>query len=396
MPNEFGLEGDSNSTRNVLVTTRDVLAQTPSKIYEELQADLANPGKIATVAVVSTGVGFGTTAMLSKFPKAGPYVIAGLAGYQAVRYAGSTLDFLGEASHANTDFQRRLLVERAASGIGREGAMMIEGTPGLILGGGLATKMVGTPPAFKAIGSWSERNVGRPLSNATSASKEFVSEQWAFRGPGRMPLPANILSQEGKVNALELSEMLVAKHPWRGVETGRSIDLLGERVSKPLYGKATSLDPGFPDKPGRILFHTHGPESSVGTRPGLFDLKATQDVGIISRGNQTAFFVGQGREFNAALAAGTERAFAPKLQTLVLDSERKSAFILESMWQPELAAWQPALPKFVDYKTARSTLTKLDVTKPWPQIQQIPALPSIRGHNVDLSALNWLRTGAMH
>lgn len=397
MPNEFGLDRESHATENVLVTTRDTLAKTPSKILEELQNDFTqNPGKVATVAVASTALGFGTTAMLSKFPKVGPYVVAGVAAYQGIRYAGNALDFLSEASSADTDFQRQLLVERASSGLGREGAMMIEGTPGLIAGGALATKMVGTPPAFRAVGSFVERNTPGSISRATAATKEFVSEQWAFRGPGKMALPENILAADGKVNALELSEVLIPKHVWKGVETGRSIDLLGGRISKPLYGKPTSLDPGFRDQPGRILFHTHGPESTIGTRPGLFDLKATQDFGIISRGKQTAFFVGQGREFNAAVAAGTEKAFAPKLQTLVLDSERQSAFVLESVWQPQLSAWHPAVPKFVDFKSAKAALTKIDITKPWPQIQEIPALPSIRGQNVDLSALQWLRTGVMH
>ncbi len=396
MGNEFGIE-KSNSTENVLVTTRDTLARTPSKLLEELHNDFTqNPGKVATVAVASTALGFGTTAMLSKFPKVGPYVVAGVAAYQGVRYAGSTLDFLGEASNANTDFQRKLLVERASTSLGREGAMMIEGTPGLIVGGALATKMVGTPPAFKAVGSFVERNTPGSISRATAATREFVSEKWAFHGPGKMELPANILTQEGKVNALELSEILIPKHQWKGVETGRSIDLLGGRISKPLYGKPTSLDPGFRDQPGRILFHTHGPESAIGTRPGLFDLKATQDFGIISRGKQTAFFVGQGREFNAALAAGAEKTFAPKLQALVLDTERKSAFVLESVWQPQLSAWNPAAPKFVDYQSARAALTKLDITKPWSQIKEIPTLPSIRGQSIDWSALQWLRTAGVH
>lgn len=390
---DFGLDRDSNATENILVTTRDALAKTPSKILEELQNDMQNPGKVATVAVVSTGLGFGTTAMLSKFPKAGPYVVAGVAGFQALRYAGDTLGFLTDAASANSDYQRTMLSDRASSSMGREGAMMIEATPGLVLGGSLATKMVGTPPAFKAVGSFAERNVGRPIASATAATKEFVVEQWAFRGPGKMPLPANILSQEGKVNALELSEILIPKHVWKGVETGRSIDLLGGRISKPLYGKPTTLDPGFSDKPGRILFHTHGPESTIGTRPGLNDIRATQDFGIISRGNQTAFYVGQGREFNAAVAAGAEKTFAPKLQALVLDTERKSAFLLESVWEPQLAAFTPAVPKYVDYKTARSTLTKLDITKPWSQLKEIPTVPA-RGQNVDAEALFWLRSGA--
>jgi hypothetical protein len=384
----------SGSTANILATSRDVLAQTPSKIYDELAADLQQPGKLATVTAVSTGLGFGTTAMLSKFPKAGPYVIAGVAGIQAVRYAGSTLGFLSEASHANSDFERRMLADHTSSKLGREGAMMIESTPGLVLGGSLAARMVGTPPAFKSIGSFAERNVGRPLSSATAATKEFVAEQWAFRGPGRMPLPANILTSEGKVNALELGEMLAAKHPWTGVETGRSVDLLYARISKPLIGKPTSLDPGFRDRPGRILFHTHGPESAIGTRPGVFDLKASQDLGIIARGKQTAYFVGQGREFNAAIAAGTEKAFAPKLQTLVLDSERQSAFLLESQWQPGTLGWSPSAPVFVDYQAARAALTKVDITKPWSEFSKIPTLPSLRGQKVDWDAMNWLRRAA--
>jgi hypothetical protein len=375
--------------------TRDVVAASPGAIYDQLHADMQNPKKLVATTATSAAIGFGTVALLSKAPKVGGFVVAGLAGYQALSYGGSTMDFLGKAGHANTDLQRKQLVDEYSRGIGREGAMFIEATPGAIVGGSLAVKAVGMPNSFNTIGRFVDRNTPTPIKNATLATREFVNEQWAFRGPGRMPLPANILHSDGRVNALEIGEMLSAKHPWTGVETGRSIDLLNMRVSKPIIGKPSSLDPGFRDKPGRILFHTHAPDSPIGTRPGHFDLLATQDVGIVSRGSQTAYFVGQAREFNAAARAGLADAFAPRLQTIVLDSQKKTAFTLDSVWLPKTESWQPAVPRFVDYQAAQETLKRLNIAQPWSQIKEIPVLPSIRGHAVDFGALGWLKTGTV-
>jgi len=379
---------------NVFAVTKDVLAATPGKIYDQLYEDVTQrPGKVATVTAVSAGVGYGTTALLAKAPKVGGVVIAGAATFQALRYGAHTLDFIGEATDAGSEFQRRVLAERASKSLANEGALMVESAPGLVAGGILATRHFGTPKAYTAIGEWADRNVVKPVAKMPATAREVATETWAFNGPGRMRLPSQMLSQEGKVNALELGEMLSARHPWTGVETGRSIDLLKMRISRPFKGTHDGVDPGFSDKPGRILFHTHGPESAIGTRPGFKDLIATQDVGIVSRGSQTAFYAGQGREFNHALAAGADDVFAPKLQTLVLDAQRQTAFTLESVWQPKLSSWQPAVPRFVDYQRAREAMKSLDITKPWQDIQKIPTLPSIRGHRVDFEALNWMRTG---
>lgn len=395
MGSEFGFRDEPSSTENVLKTTRDLVAETPSALYNQLSDDMRNPGKLATTFGVSTAAGFGMTALLSKAPKVGGIVVAGVAGYEALRYGSHGLDFIGRAADANTDFQRKQLVDRYSKGLAREGATMIEATPGMLVGGSLAVKAVGMPNSYKAVGSLIERNTPQSIKNASAAGKEFVAEQWAFRGPGKMQLPSNILHTDGKVNVLDLGEFLAPKHPWQGVETGRSVDLLRQKISKPIIGKAESIDPGFADKPGRILFHTHGPESSIGTRPGQFDLVATQDLGIISRGNQRAYFVGQAREFNAAVKAGTAETFSPKLQTLILDTERKTAFTLESVWLPRLQSWQPAVPKFVDYQAAQNSLRSINITKPWEQIGELPVLPSIRGQNIDFSSLNWLKTGTI-
>ena len=395
MGSEFGFRDEPSSTENVLKASRDLVVATPSALYNQLSDDMQNSSKLATTVGVSTAAGFGITALLSKAPKVGGFVVAGMAGYEALRYGSHGLDFIGQAADANSDSQRKQLVDRYSKGLAREGATMIEATPGMLLGGSLAVKAVGMPNSYKAVGSLIERNTPQAVKNATATGKEFVAEQWAFRGPGKMQLPSNILHADGKVNVLDLGELLAPKHPWQGVETGRSIDLLRQRISKPIIGKAESLDPGFADKPGRIFFHTHGPESSIGTRPGQFDLVATQDLGIISRGSQRAYFVGQAREFNAAVKSGTSETFSPKLQTLILDTERKTAFTLESVWLPRLQSWQPAVPKFVDYQAAQNSLRSINITKPWEQISEIPVLPSIRGQNIDFSSLNWLRTGTI-
>ncbi len=384
---------------NMLRATGATLSETPSKLYDEVAKDLQDPKKMLTLAAVSTGVGYGSTALLAKFPKAGGVALAGVAGYQVYRYGANTLGFLSEAGDASTEYQRRMLAERSSLGLAREGAMLIEGTPGALAGGYLATRSFGVPPLYKTIGRAADKAVLKPASKAGTAAKEFVYEQWAFRGPGNMDLPANILHKEGTVNVLELSEMLAARHPWKGVETGRSIDLLGHRISKPIKGEATSFELGFSDKPGRVLFHTHGPDRIGGARPGRYDLIATHDVGIIQRGGYTGFYVGQGREFNAALASGTKETFAPKLQALFLDPKRETAFVLESVWQPKLSSWQPAAPKFVDYKEARTALSKLDITKPWQAIDKIPTAVPLRGRDaggkggeVNAEIFTWMRT----
>lgn len=389
---QYGFRDEPTSAENILVTTRDVLAATPGKFLQEIHNDLQNPTKLATVGVVSTGVGFGATALLTKFPKVGGYAMAGLAGVQVLRYGANTLDFFGEASDANNEYRRKMLVERASTGLGREGAILVESTPGLILGGSLAVRAVGTPQAFRSVGSWTDRNVVQPVKSASVGTREFVAEKWAFRGPGSKPLPGGILHEEGTVNALKLSEMLTARHPWTGVETARSVDLVNGRMTKLISGKPASIDFGFADKPGRILFHTHGPESAIGVRPGRFDLLATQDVGIVSRGTQTAFYVGQGREFNAAVAAGAGKTFSPRLQTVILDSEKQSAVLLESVWQTKLSSWQPTVPKYVDYQKARQALSRLDITKPWAELQALPTVPKPQAAD---DALKLLRTGGI-
>ncbi len=386
----------SERVSNMLRTTGATLSETPSKLYDEVAKDLQDPKKMLTLAAVSTGVGYGTTALLAKYPKVGGVAAAGLCGYQLYRYGSETINFLSEAGDASTDYQRRMLAERASYGLARESAMLIEGTPGALAGGYLATRTFGTPPLYKAIGRAADKAVGKPVSKASTAAKEFVSEQWAFRGPGNMDIPPNIFHKEGTVNVLELSEMLAARHPWKGVETGRSVDLLKHRISKPITGDKTTFELGFRDKPGRILFHTHGPDRVSGARPGRFDLIATHDLGIIQRGGYTGFYVGQGREFNAALTAGTKESFAPKLQALFLDPKRETAFVLESVWQPKLSSWQPTTPKFVDYKEARSTLSNLNITKPWQAISKIPASTPTRGRDaVDVEIYTWMQSHSL-
>lgn len=376
-----GYEYDSNTgfqrVENAALVTGQTLAATPGKIWDEIRTDLSSrPDKVMTVAGISTAAGFGVTSLLTKFPRVGTAGLAVVLGVQGIRYGGEALGFLSEASRAGDDFSRKQLVDRGSSRLGNEGALFIESAPGLALGGSLASKMVGTPPLYSAIGRSVDQRVVQPLSTK-------INETWAFHGPGRMKLPAGTVSDEGFVNVLKLEESLVPRHPWNGIETGRSIDLLKGRISRPVTGQKAEIDFGVVQRPGRLPFHTHGANDEI---PSLSDVLHTMDIGMIRSGGRTTYYVGQAREYQAAKLANQLEKFEPKLQALVIDHGAQTARTLESTWTVKPAVpgsnIQPSeLKRFggtwVDYQASTASLSRLDITKPWSQIGQIPVLPSV-------------------
>jgi|AGTN01.3.fsa_nt_gi hypothetical protein len=375
-----GYEYDSNSgfqrVENAALVTGQTLAATPGKIWDEIRTDLSSrPEKVMTVAGISTAAGFGVTSLLTKFPRAGTVGLAVVLGYQGIKYGGEALGFLSEASHAGDDFSRKQLVDRGSSRLGNEGALFIESAPGLALGGSLASKMVGTPPLYSAIGRSVDNRVIQPISSK-------VNETWAFYGPGRMKMPAGTLTDEGFVNVLKIEETLAGRHPWSGVETGRSIDLLKGKISRPITGTKAEIDFGFAEKPGRLPFHTHNANDEI---PSLSDVLHTMDVGLIRSGERTTFYLGQAREYKAAQLAGRVDEFVPKLKALTIDHGKETARTIESNWtltrlpgtNKLTTDLQGFLGTHVDYQAARTTLSRLDITKPWSQIGQIPVLEKI-------------------
>ncbi len=378
---------------NASVVTGRVLAETPSAIWDELSYDLSQRrGQVAQVAGLSTGLGFGATTLLTRAPRVGGLILAGALGYQAYQYGRETLGFLSEASSTSNEAYRDALVDRGRSAMGREGALLVESSPGLFAGGYLASRLVGTPALYNSVGRFSDSYIRQPIANVTSRAANVVSETYAFHGPGRMRLPASTVTAEGNVNVLEISETLGPHHRWGGVETGRSVDLLRSRISRPVSGMESHVDVPYSNRPGRLTYHTHGPENPMGGRPSLHDIVNTRDLGIIQRGNQTTFYVGRASEVDAAISSGVGDRMPLDLKAIVLDSERQTAFLLESTWQSSSRTWSPMIPQYVDYQRARSTLRALDITNPWSQIERIPSITKSTFVAADLEPLTWGRT----
>lgn len=356
-------KGTLQSIENMASVSARTLAETPSAFIDEISNDFSNPSKLLKENAVGFGIGFGATAALKKFPKAGMIAGGALLTYQAIKYGAGVVGFLDEAADADTESQRNYLVNHGSYALGRESATIVGTLPGFALGGGAAIKAFGTPPLYSAIGS-------------------AAKDQWQFMAPGSFRMQQGLINSE-RANILTLSERLGAEHPWNGVEMARSVKLTSGRVSKAAGGTDDFIHAlPFKDKPGRIMFHTHGPMSETGVRPGTFDLAMTSDVGVITSGKSTAVYLGQAREFQ--LAKTTSQEFAPKLQALILDSADKTAHIVDTAWSPALGGWKYQLPKGVNYDKAREVLAALDMKNPWAHISKIPELeqPFATSHEI--------------
>lgn len=364
---------------NAAAVTGRVVLETPGAIWDEIHYDLKErPGEVLKTGAVSTGVGFGATALLERYPRTAGLALAGLLTYQGIKYGGETLGFLKDASGASDEASRQFYVNQGKNALGREGALLVESTPGLLAGGYLASRTLGTPRLYDQIGSLAERRVLAP-----------ARDYYSFRGPGSMRLSETAINAEGRVNVLEIGETLASRHAWTGVETGRTVDLLSLRASRAASGTAGSVELPMPNRAGRITFHTHAPDGAIGSRPSLIDIQNTRDFGIIQRGNQTTYFVGRAAEHDAALATGAQRPL--DMKALILDSERQSAFLLESTWQGEAVGWSQYMPRYVDYNQARTTLKALDITKPWSQFESIPAITKVNATAADIAPTFWSR-----
>ncbi len=356
-------QGTLQSIENMASVSARTLAETPSAFADEIAKEFSNPQKLLQDNAMGFGIGFGATAALKKFPKAGVVVGGALLTYQAFKYGAGVAGFLSEAADADTEAQRDYLGTYGAHALGKESAVMVSTLPGFALGGGAAIKAFGTPPLYSAIGT-------------------AAKDQWQFVAPGSFRMQRGLINAE-RANIMTLSERLAAEHPWNGVEMARSIKLSSGRVSKATSGSEDFVGSlPFKDKSDRVLFHTHGPNSVTGVRPGTFDLAGTTDVGIITQGNSTAIYIGQAREFQAAKA--TSQEFAPKLQALILDHSQKTAHVVDTVWSPALGEFKYALPKGVNYFQARETLATLDMKNPWAHISKIPSLdqPFATSHEI--------------
>lgn len=333
---------------NELSVTGRVALATPGKILDEIQNDWKNDKtKLLTTTLESAAIGFATAIAFKSAPGAAILATGVLAGLGVI---SKTAPMFGSAWNANTDAQRDLLVNKYSADFGRTGATITEALPGFALGGKAGSI---TLARSEALQNFAYKNITKPI--------EFpLQEQIAFRGPGATMLPEGAI-KAGSVDALKLSETLA---PQAGVERARSLDLQTGKASRIFVGKETEVTPKFEDRSGRVLIHTHPLEA--GPRPGLYDIKATQDLGIIRSGDYRTFYIGQ-----KGLGSGEAQ-----LKALILDDANKQAFILHNQPGTNGYTWQHAAPQYVEYEGAASSLRSLDVKNAWSQFDALPRVPA--------------------
>lgn len=336
-----------------------VALATPGAILDEVQKDWAtNKTKLLTTTLESAAIGYATGFAFKSAPAAALLATGVLAGIGVI---SKTAPMFGDAWNANSDAQRNSLVNKYSLDFGKTGATMAEGLPGFMLGGKAASISLARSEALQ---NFAYKNITKPI--------EFpIQEQIAFRGPGATMLPEGTL-KAGSVDALKLSETLAPKP---GAELARSLDLQTGRASRIFTGKEFEVTPKFEDRSGRALIHTHPTE--VGPRPGLYDLTATQDLGIIRSGDYRTFYIGQ-----KGLGSGEAQ-----LKALILDDANKQAFLLHNRPGTNGYTWQHAAPQYVEYEGATSALKSLDVKNAWSQFESIPkAAPSANLEHLKIAA----------
>ena len=333
---------------NELSVTGRVALATPGKIFDEIQNDWAHDKtKLFTTTIESAAIGFATAIAFKSAPGAAILATSVLAGLGVI---SKTAPMFGGAWNANTEAQRDSLVNKYSADFGRTGATIVEGLPGFALGGKAGSFSLARSEAMQ---NFAYKNLTKPI--------EFpLQEQIAFRGPGATMLPEGAI-KAGSVDALKLSETL---SPQVGVERARSLDLQTGKASRVFVGKETEVTPKFEDRSGRMLIHTHSLEA--GPRPGLYDIKATQDLGIIRSGDYRTFYIGQ-----KGLGSGEAQ-----LKALILDDANKQAFLLHNQPGTKGFTWQHAAPQYVEYEGATASLRSLDVKNAWSQFESLPKIPT--------------------
>ncbi|MBI4533232.1 MAG: hypothetical protein HY711_04725 [Candidatus Melainabacteria bacterium] len=361
------LEDLGQHVRNEAAVVGQVLAQAPGAIWEEIcndwQHDRHNLLKREGCAL---GVGAGLGVLLSRSPVLGGVALAVPTFAYGLGMASAVTSVLGRAWDANTQASRQALVSETTSKLAREGATTLETMPALILGGGA--------------GVWASRRVyalDRLAFGVTEAAefpaRSLIPERLSWVGPGTKKLSSTLLMADGSFDALKLSELLASQHPWQGVEVARAVRLSDMRVSRAMPGTPFSNQLGFPDAPGRVLFHTHPPvlatngRSVLGARPSIGDLKETLDVGIIQSGEVTTIYQGAAREFVASHTAGT--SFSPVMRAVTLDRQHQTALAWETRWDSSAGSYVPTLPTPLDYNQTLQVLSRWD--RQWSSIQAI-------------------------
>ena len=76
-------------------------------------------------------------------PKTGKTMLVGAALYSGYHYGSRALDFFSDATEAKSWNDRNNLVDRGSFGLAREGVLLTEAAPGMLLGGSLGVRAFG-------------------------------------------------------------------------------------------------------------------------------------------------------------------------------------------------------------------------------------------------------------
>jgi hypothetical protein len=352
--------GTAQEITNLLDVSVRTLGDTPKAFVDEVYSDCTKhlPDVVARVGEGAL-IGAGTTLLL-KIPKVAPLVAATGLLYAGVKSLDAAGDFVGKATRADTDEQRKATASESAHQLGGSLSALVESAPGMIAGGYGISRAYGAPPLYTRIGDVVEKNVVAP-----------ARESYAFRGPGSIKLSPSLVNQEGEFDALSASKLMAERHPWQGVETGSGIDLAKLRASRIVTGKADGIGviPGS-TRGDVVPFHIHGPGAKAGFLPSDVDMASTTGLGMLRQGDLTTFYVGEGRSYAALAKAGNSDSFFPSVKAVVVDSKNSVAQRFTGQWVPGKG---PVMDKPVnlDFGKLLETMSKVKASDPWLSLSAI-------------------------
>jgi hypothetical protein len=355
-------EVENSAIENVASVTARTLSQTPGAFYDELASDLKNrPADVLTRVAGGVGIGVVGTVLLKSPKVAAAVSVIGL-GYTGIEAATSLSGFVAKAADANTESERSQLANLSSKNLGRSLTNFTEAAPGMMIGGYAASKAFGAPPLYGRIGQAAEEKILMP-----------IKDRAAFIGPGTERLPAALINGEKQADLLEISRILGGKHPWKGVETGRTLDLNTLKLSRQVTGNENTISwlPAS-TKADKIPFHIHGPNAGVGARPSLDDIMATRNLGIVKQGDQVAFYVGHLDELSMMQKAGKAELLQPGMRTVVVDHANQTASRLTGRYD-RTQGWLFNEPKTLDYQSTLKALKAVDLRNPWSTLEGIGA-----------------------
>lgn len=393
-----GSEKDQYGNNSALTKIVDIsgasIMAAPSVYGGELWTDITErPGKVATTAGLSAGLGYGATYLLKKAPKRGKQALLLLAIGQGINYGARTVDFMNDAANVQSWGERQSLVQAGSLGLAREGTMLTEAAPGLFMGGRLAVRNHGKPPLYQSVqDSYKVTRAAIGESRLMTSIKDTgpgqtAARYMAFHGRGVVKLPSSVKVAPTaevpytRVNVMQIDEALggTRANQFHLVEEARSIDVMKLRASKKVLGTTDGkkVDLGFRDRMGHIRQHTHRPGHEL---PSAADAQSTRHLGIIHSGNKTTFYVGKMTEFEAlssnALRMGAKQpdVHVP-LQGIILDKGSRTATLFESVGSSTGPAAKIITKSPVKYDEAAKVLSELDLANPWTQLKAISELP---------------------